>query len=99
MMLNSATKRTGCCPHCTPIVGWRSVSRMESVDRDIAPGEFRVAWPEHPDRIGGSWYGDHLDLNCALAALQFNVANNTNHFPAGKHGTAPPLQPRPRPAR
>ena len=72
---------------------------MEPVDRDIAPGEFRVAWPEHPDRIGGSWYGDHLDLDCALAALQFNVANNTNHFPAGKHGTAPPLQPRPRPAR
>ena len=63
---------------------------MESVDRDIAPGEFRVAWPEHPDRIGGSWYGDHLDLDCALAALQTNVAGNTRSFPAGKCDIPPP---------
>jgi hypothetical protein len=25
-----------------------------------------------------------LDLGCALASLQFNVANSANRFPAGK---------------
>jgi hypothetical protein len=60
------------------------------VDRDIAPAEFLVARPEHPDRIGGSWYGDRLDLDCALAALQSNIAGNTRSFPAGKCDIPPP---------
>jgi hypothetical protein len=53
--------------------------------------------PEHPDRIGGSSYGDRLDLTCALAALQPNVADSTRHFPAGKCDRTPPHQPSRRP--
>ena len=30
---------------------------------------FKVEPPEHPDDIGGHWYGDRLDLDHALTAL------------------------------
>ncbi|TPW10169.1 MAG: hypothetical protein FD127_3867 [Acidimicrobiaceae bacterium] len=40
---------------------------------------------------------DRLDLTCALAALQPNVADSTRHFPAGKCDRTPPHQPSRRP--
>ena len=39
------------------------------VDRDIDVTMFNVEPPEHPDDIGGHWYGDRLDLDHALTAL------------------------------
>ena len=41
----------------------------KSVDRAIAAMTFSVDLPADPELIGGSWCGDHLDLDHILAGL------------------------------